>query len=72
MCRSSSLLSGALIFRRFSCDELERRVRQASACRQEGDGLRRDRECRRGVSTHMSGQDGQDKHAYKSPDVLMI
>jgi len=36
MCRSSSPHFGAPVFRRFSGDELERRVRQASAFRQEG------------------------------------
>ncbi len=33
MCRSSSPLFGALVFRRFSCDELDRRVRQPRASR---------------------------------------
>jgi len=36
MCRSSSPLFGAPIFRRFSRDEFERCVRQSNAFRQEG------------------------------------
>lgn len=36
MCRSSSPLFGARVFRRFSGDEFERRCRQPRAFRQEG------------------------------------
>ena len=70
MCRSSSPLFGDLVFRRFSRDEFERRVRLSSAFRQEGMGSGGS-DPTRSFDSYETVQGGRGKNAYQPPDVLV-